>query len=309
MLIPHNSLAEKDVHGNHERCTDLRVGSPRSESRQQFTRGLSDELRLGVPADLYQREGREPGRLEVANPGDVSLQVRTAGHLRRHVFLAHGFGRGVERSRDRALGVDSPVAGEPTELLHRPLHGDLRIGSYDNAICPTRGFPAPPAASNRWPSAGRRSIAIMTSACRSAAAALGITTPDGVHASVFLLDRDGIVRWRSVARRAGDERHARRVVHALTRSGLAVPGPSSVLTPLVAIAAAALVVGLGALAAIANDRLVSWDRPVQDAIQDIGWPGFENLMRFATDFLGNRVVLAPITILLAPRRGTAASNW
>jgi hypothetical protein len=36
---------------------------------------------LGIPADLHQRDVGEPGRFELADPGDVPLEVGTARHL------------------------------------------------------------------------------------------------------------------------------------------------------------------------------------------------------------------------------------
>jgi hypothetical protein len=62
------------------------------------------------------------------DPGDVPPDVGTARHLRRHVLFAHHSGRRVERRRNRELGVDGPVAREPAEQFHRPLHRGLLIG-------------------------------------------------------------------------------------------------------------------------------------------------------------------------------------
>jgi hypothetical protein len=47
-----------------------------------------------------------------------------------------------ELLRNWQLGVHSPSAGEPAELI--PPQCDLLIGSYDNAIWPMRGFPGAP---------------------------------------------------------------------------------------------------------------------------------------------------------------------
>src|SRR5258708_15788694 len=71
--------------------------SGRAEGGQQFRCCPADELFLAVPTDLYQREVGEAGGLEFAYSSDVSLDVGTAGHLCRHVFLAHRLASGVER--------------------------------------------------------------------------------------------------------------------------------------------------------------------------------------------------------------------
>ena len=61
-----------------------------------------------------------PGRGELADSGDVPPGVWAARHPRAHVILAHHRGCRVERGRDWQLGVHSPAASEPAELIHRP---------------------------------------------------------------------------------------------------------------------------------------------------------------------------------------------
>jgi hypothetical protein len=58
------------------------------------------------------------------------------------ILLAHRLGCRIELLRNWQLGVHSPSAGEPAELI--PPHCDLLIGSYDNAIWPMRGFSGAP---------------------------------------------------------------------------------------------------------------------------------------------------------------------
>jgi hypothetical protein len=79
---------------------------------------------LGVGTDLHERHVRVPSRGELADPGDVALEVWPTRHLRGHVLLADRLGCRVERRRDWQLGVDPPAAGEPAELVHRPAHRD-----------------------------------------------------------------------------------------------------------------------------------------------------------------------------------------
>jgi hypothetical protein len=122
-------------------CASGFVRRTGAEGGKQLGRGPCDELLLGFAADLDQRKVVEAGALEVAYPGDVSVDVGTAGHPGRHVFLAHGLRCRVERCGNRELGVDSPVAGELAELIHRALHGDLRIGVVGERDLTDAGLP------------------------------------------------------------------------------------------------------------------------------------------------------------------------
>src|SRR5215218_1941602 len=99
-----------------------------SEGGQQLGCRPVDESLLGVGADLDQGDVGEPGRLELADPGEVPPEVGTARHLGGHVLLADRPGRLLERRRHWELGVDPPATGEPAELLHRPPHRGRLIG-------------------------------------------------------------------------------------------------------------------------------------------------------------------------------------
>jgi undecaprenyl-diphosphatase len=131
----------------------------------------------------------------------------------------------------------------------------------------------------------------------------------GIHGSgrraqsAYVIDRSGKLRWASRSALETREPHASAVVGALTSaSGLPVPGPSAVLTPPIIVLAVALLVGLGALARFADHTLISWDRPVRDAVCGVHGAWFRSLMTWWTH-LGDRYVLAPVTI------ATSALVW
>jgi undecaprenyl-diphosphatase len=82
------------------------------------------------------------------------------------------------------------------------------------------------------------------------------------------------------------------------RAWLPVPAPTTVLTPVVAVAVGAVFCVLGILARIANRNLVVWDLPVRRAVRDVDAGVFDSLMRGASQ-LGSRWLIAGLTIPMA----------
>src|ERR1700722_19894820 len=58
----------------------------------------------------------------------MQLEVGTTGHLLGYVRLAYRPRGLIERRRNGELGIYSPSACEPAELIHGPLQCDVSIG-------------------------------------------------------------------------------------------------------------------------------------------------------------------------------------
>lgn len=128
------------------------------------------------------------------------------------------------------------------------------------------------------------------------AAAFGVERSGDVAPAAFLLDGSGRARWSSVGRDALDQPSPMAAVAALAGPRpLAVPGPSHVLKPPLALLAIALFAGLGILAAMANRDLLAWDVPVRDAIREVDGRWFGSLMEMTNQF-GSRWLIASLTV-------------
>jgi undecaprenyl-diphosphatase len=156
--------------------------------------------------------------------------------------------------------------------------------------------PDPPGDSARLAAELDLRFPLLSDAGRRVAARFGLNLPDDVLPAAFLLDGRGRTLWSSVGRDPTDQPSpevARAVVSA--RAGLAVPAPSSVLSPVVAIGAAVVFLLLGFLARVANHDLLVWDVPVREAVLELDPAWLASLVGGASRF-GSRWLIAAVTI-------------
>lgn len=123
---------------------------------------------------------------------------------------------------------------------------------------------------------------------------LGVEHPDGGRPQLLLVEMDGRISWRRPGQPGALWRFTP-LWRAVQRRPLAVLTPSDVLGPIVAAQIAVVFVCLGLLAFVADSALLSWDRPIRDAVRDVGERPIGTILRRATD-LGSRKVLAPLAL-------------
>jgi len=134
---------------------------------------------------------------------------------------------------------------------------------------------------------------------RRVATTFGVVGDDDIRPAAFLLDRRGRIQWTYVGRDQLDPPSTRAAIAAARgKALLPIPTPSTALTPPIATAIGIAFACLAAVAAVANGRLISWDRPISDAVQGFGGQSFASLMHSSTQ-LGSRWVIAPLTVALA----------
>jgi undecaprenyl-diphosphatase len=177
------------------------------------------------------------------------------------------------------------------------LRGDHQaikeLGVHVVAISPDE-----PSDSRRLAGKLELSFPLLSDAGRGVAASFGLTAGDDVLPGAFLLDRRGRAQWASVGRDPTDQPSPKAALAVLSgRASLPVPAPTSVLTPVVGIAVAAVFLVLGVLARIANQNLLAWDAPVRRAVRDVDAGWFAWLIRGASQ-LGSRWLIAALTVIV-----------
>ena len=156
--------------------------------------------------------------------------------------------------------------------------------------------PDPPGDSARLAAELGLRFPLLSDCDRRAAARFGLTLPDDVRPGAFLLDTRGRTLWSSVGRDPTDQPSPKIALSViLGQPGLAVPAPSSVLTPVVAVGVAVVFLLLGMLARVADHDLLAWDTPVREAILELDPEWLASLVRGASRF-GSRWLIAALSI-------------
>ena len=116
----------------------------RPQRVQQRLGGFFEELFLAVAADLHQRDVGETRFPVRPHRIDDRVEVGAAGDALGDIFGPDELGGAGKARRRRQVGVDTPPAGEPTELIVCALDGRVPVG-----VPTDRDLPDDPAAAGQ----------------------------------------------------------------------------------------------------------------------------------------------------------------